>query len=38
MAFDGFVINHRIGDDRDIDQISAMMADLLLGEQEPEAH
>lgn len=32
MAFDGFVINHRIGDERDIDKISAMMADLLLGE------
>ncbi|WP_268238838.1 TetR/AcrR family transcriptional regulator [Paraburkholderia caffeinilytica] len=37
MAFDGFVINHRIGDDRDIDKISSMMADLLLGEQESEA-
>ncbi|WP_321167039.1 TetR/AcrR family transcriptional regulator [Caballeronia cordobensis] len=31
MAFDGFVINHRIGDERDMEKISAMMVDLLLG-------
>ena len=34
MAFDGFVINHRIGDVRDIDQIASMMTDLLLGGSE----
>jgi AcrR family transcriptional regulator len=37
MAFDGFVINHRIGDDRDIDKVSTMMADLLLGERSADA-
>jgi len=31
MAFDGFVINYRIGDRRDINKLSTMMADLLLG-------
>lgn len=29
MAFDGFVINRRIGDVRDIEQIADLMADLL---------
>ena len=37
MAFDGFVINHRIGDERDIDKISTMMADLLLGQSAADA-
>jgi AcrR family transcriptional regulator len=32
MAFDGFVINHRIGDVRNIERIAALMADLLLGD------
>jgi AcrR family transcriptional regulator len=32
MAFDGFVINHRIGDLRDIDAIAGLMEELLLGE------
>ena len=29
MAFDGFVINRRIGDIRDIERIADLMADLL---------
>jgi AcrR family transcriptional regulator len=32
MAFDGFVVNQRIGDVRDIDRIAELMTDLLLGE------
>jgi AcrR family transcriptional regulator len=31
MAFDGFVINQRIGDVRDIETIADLMTDLLLG-------
>jgi AcrR family transcriptional regulator len=37
MAFDGFVINHRIGDVRDIERIAALMTDLLLGDVDPKA-
>ena len=37
MAFDGFVINHRIGDVRDIERIAALMTDLLLGDTSPKA-
>ncbi len=33
MAFDGFVINRRIGDVRDIEKIADLMADLLQVEQ-----
>ncbi len=32
MAFDGFVINQRIGDHRDIQRITALITTLLLGE------
>ncbi|AIP31987.1 hypothetical protein DR64_1980 [Paraburkholderia xenovorans LB400] len=32
MAFDGFVINHRIGDLRDMDAIAELMVKLLFGE------
>ena len=32
MAFDGFVINRRIGDTRNIETIADMMVDLVLGE------
>lgn len=32
MAFDGFVINQRIGDLRDIDRIASLTTTLLLGE------
>ncbi|MGF6970842.1 AcrR family transcriptional regulator [Paraburkholderia sp. WC7.3g] len=32
MAFDGFVINQRIGDHRDIQRITALTTTLLLGE------
>jgi hypothetical protein len=31
MAFDGFAINQRIGDLRDIEAIADIMTDLLLG-------
>jgi len=31
MAFDGFVINQRIGDLRDIEKIANLMTDMLLG-------
>ncbi len=36
MAHDGFVINMRLGDLRDIDRISDLMADLILGESSAE--
>ncbi|WP_454871365.1 hypothetical protein [Paraburkholderia xenovorans] len=32
MAFDGFVINHRIDDLRDMDAIAELMVKLLFGE------
>ena len=35
MAFDGFTINRRIGDIRDIEAIAEMMAELLLGFKGP---
>jgi AcrR family transcriptional regulator len=35
MAFDGFTINSRIGDIRDIEAIAEMMAELLLGFKGP---
>jgi hypothetical protein len=34
MAFDGFVINQRIGDVRNVSAIADMMIDLLLGSKE----
>ncbi|MES2509775.1 MAG: TetR/AcrR family transcriptional regulator [Pseudomonadota bacterium] len=34
MAFDGFVINRRIGDTRNIETIADMMVDMVLGENE----
>jgi AcrR family transcriptional regulator len=34
MAFDGFVINNRIGDVRDIERIADIMTDMLLGPSE----
>jgi AcrR family transcriptional regulator len=34
MAFDGFVINHRIGDLRDIETIADLMVELILGTNE----
>lgn len=36
MAFDGFVINLRIGDLRNIDAIADLMADFLLGAPTPD--
>jgi AcrR family transcriptional regulator len=36
MAFDGFVINRRIGDLRDIEKIADLMTDLLLGSADTE--
>ena len=36
MAFDGFAINLRIGDLRDVDAIADLMADLLLGMPQPD--
>jgi AcrR family transcriptional regulator len=34
MAFDGFVINRRIGDTRNIETIADMMVDMVLGESD----
>ena len=34
MAYDGYVINRRLGDLRDYDQLADIMADLLLGRAE----
>lgn len=34
MAFDGFAINRRLGDVRDVDAIAELMTDLLLGKEE----
>ncbi|MGV2290446.1 TetR/AcrR family transcriptional regulator [Trinickia sp. YCB016] len=36
MAFDGFVINQRIGDLRDIEKIADLMTDMLLGGADTE--
>jgi AcrR family transcriptional regulator len=35
MAHDGFTINRRIGDTRDLESIATLVADLLLGPEEP---
>jgi hypothetical protein len=34
MAYDGYVINRRLGDLRDYDKLAEMMTDLLLGKTE----
>ncbi|CAG9187615.1 hypothetical protein LMG23994_07060 [Cupriavidus pinatubonensis] len=36
MAYDGFAINSRIGDTRDLDAIASLMADMLLGHEDTE--
>jgi AcrR family transcriptional regulator len=36
MAFDGFVINQRIGDSRPIDLVADVMADLLVGSEQSQ--
>lgn len=37
MAFDGFAINRRIGDVRDLEAIADLVAELLLGDSDAEA-
>jgi hypothetical protein len=35
MAYDGFVINRRLNDIRDIEALVEMMCDILLGSKKP---